>query len=93
MELFYVFQIAKNHYLSSVTSCLGKWFCCVMKKSIQKETNKNLTMETKVMNDEDVATAATIIIDCVNDTKLSSMHATKQPGTENLTSFYVLKST
>lgn len=64
-----------------MSSCLSDWFCCV-RKPAEKENNKNLTMETKVMNDEDVATAATIIIDCVNDTKLGTIHATKQPGME-----------
>lgn len=44
---------------------------------MQQENNKNLTMETKVMNDEDMATATTII-DCVNDIKWHSMRATKQ---------------
>lgn len=77
-----MFQITKNHILSSMCSCLGKWFCCV-KTPAQQENNKNLTMETKVMNDEDMATATTII-DCVNDTKWGSMCAAKhhinQPG-------------
>lgn len=45
----------------------------------QEKNNKNLTMETKVMNDKDMATATTII-DCVNDIKWGSVRATKQPG-------------
>lgn len=47
---------------------------------MQQENNKNLTMETKVMNDEDMATATTII-DCVNDIKWhSKQHILNQPG-------------
>lgn len=69
-----------------MNSCFGKWFCCV-KTPAQHENNKNLTMETKIMNDGDMATASTII-DCVNDTKWGSMRATKQhinqPGSINV---------
>lgn len=64
-----MFQITKT----PIGSCFGKWFCCV-KAPAEHESNKNLTMETKVMNDGEMPTATTII-DCVNDTKWGSMRA------------------
>lgn len=82
------FQVTKNHIFSSMYSCLCKLFCCV-KKPVQQENSKNLTMETKVVDDEDVATATTII-DCVNDTKWGSIRFAKQPGMHNV--HYTLSS-
>lgn len=73
--------MTKNKMISSAFSCLRKWSCC--RKEIKRnESNKNLTMETKVTNDEDAATVTTII-ECINDTKWSSMRDTKPNKDQN----------
>lgn len=48
-----------------------------MREIERNDNEKNLTMETKITEDGEVANATTII-ECINDTKWGSVRETKQ---------------
>lgn len=50
--------------------------CCVRKRPTQQKTQDNLTLEIKVI--DETGAVGTTIIECINDTRLSSIRNSKQ---------------
>lgn len=50
--------------------------CCVRKRSTRQKSQENLTLETKII--DETGAVGTTIIECINDTRLSSIRNSKQ---------------